>query len=135
MTAFAYTDVTFQIGATAYSCSVKRAEITNTPNILEDNSLCGPVSAVGRTKYQLELEGFQDWFVASSLAKYLFDNEGISATATVTWPSPDETDEVVAVATVTLVSPGFGGTADELATFAVTLPIDGKPTITATLGS
>lgn len=135
MAAYAFTNVTFEIGAQEYSCPVTRAEFTNTPNILEANTLCGPASAVGRTKYALELEGLQDWFETSSLAAFLFNNEGEEAEVTVTWESPDETDSVEAVATVRLVSPGFGGAAEELAVFSVSLPVDGKPVITPTVGS
>lgn len=135
MAAYAFTDVTFEIDNVAYTCSVSRAEFTNTPNILESPSLCGPLSAVGRTRYNLELEGLQDWFETVSLAAYLFNNEGIEADVEIVWTSPDETDTVTATATVRLVASGFGGTGDELATFAVTLPVTGAPTITPVVGS
>lgn len=135
MAIYAFTDVTFKLSSVAYSCSVSKASVDNEPRILDANTLCGPKSAVGRTKFSLSLEGFQDWFEAGSLAKYLFDHEGEQDDFEITWTSPDETDVVVASGTLTLVATGFGGTAEELATFSVNLPIDGKPSIVPTVGS
>lgn len=135
MGVYVFTDVTFEIEGQDYSCPVTRAEFTNTPNILEANTLCGPAAAVGRTRYALELEASQDWFEAASLAQYLYDNEGILATATLTWVSPDESATVTGVGEVRLVAPGFGGTAEELAAFSVSMPVEGKPDIDVTPGS
>jgi hypothetical protein len=125
---FSFTEVTFTLEGQDFSCPVTRAEFTAQAKLLQSVTLCGVRGATGRSTYQLELEGEQDWFEGvDSLCGYLEDHEGEKAEVTVDWTASDGSGRVTKTATVTLVAPSFGGTADELGTFSITMPADGKP--------
>jgi hypothetical protein len=86
---------------------------------------------VAPSTYTLELEGPQDWS-AAGLSRFLFDHEGEDLTFTVDQYGTTHTaseDEPTFSGTVRAISGGYGGTVDEYAEFAVSLPVQGKPTI------
>lgn len=125
---YVFAEVTFTIDGTDFSCPVTSAAFKSTPKPLLVNTLCGPKSAAGRSTYTLDLEGVQDYFEGvDSLCGYLEDHEGEKAEVVVDWTASDGGGEVTKTGTVTLVAPDFGGVADELGTFSISLPCDGKP--------
>ena len=123
---YVVTTVTFTIGTTEYSCSVNTAEWTTAPNILEYDTYCGAKSAVGYSRYSLHVVGAQDWFDNNSLCRYLKRNEGISATVVVEWTSAvDPGDRTSTQGTVILVAPPWGGQANTIGVFDITMPVNG----------
>lgn len=127
---YSFTEVTFTVDDVSYSCPVTRAEFTAQAKLLQSVTLCGVRGAVGRSTYQLELEGEQDWFEGvDSLCRFLFENEGEKSEITIDWTASDGSGHVTMTGTVTIVAPPFGGTADELGVFAITMPADGKPSL------
>lgn len=71
----------------------------------------------------------QDWSTAGSLANYLFAHEGQQVTMTFV-PAVDDVTSPTITATVTIVPGSIGGAQGAVSTSTVTLPVDGKPTIT-----
>lgn len=134
--AYRFRDVTFRLdGDDDYNCQVTRGELVATSNISTVDTLCGPQSSAGRSQWALELEGLQNWFTYSSLVMYLNNNGGKEASFSFVWTSPDDSDTITVTGTCILVETGFGGTAEELATFSVTLPVNNAPTFTRSVGS
>lgn len=87
------------------------------------------------TTWTATLAYAQDWTAATSLSRYLFDNDG----ATVTMTFVPNNGAAVSVtnpafrATVTLTSGAIGGSVDSVATASVTLQVQGKPALITTL--
>lgn len=86
------------------------------------------------TTWTCTLAYAQDWSSATSLSRYLFDNDGAIVTLTFL---PDNGKAVSATnpafrVTVTLQAGAVGGTVDTVATATVTLQVQGKPTIVTT---
>lgn len=71
----------------------------------------------------------QDWSTPGSLANYLFAHEGEKVTLTFV-PAVDDEDSPTITATVFVVPGVIGGEVGTVNTSQVTLPVDGKPTIT-----
>lgn len=77
----------------------------------------------------------QDWSSATSLSRYLFDNDGLEVTMTFV---PNNGVAVSATnpafrATVTLQSGAVGGSVNSVAVGTVTLQVSGKPAILTSL--
>jgi hypothetical protein len=109
--------------AVNFECSTSQAEFVPTAAPLEAATLCGPVSAAGRTKWAFTLGGLQDWEIADSLADFLCTNDTLKGTVEMSWPEAT----FKWTADVTFVACSIGGTADALAVFSVSLPVDGAP--------
>lgn len=124
-----FADVTLTLDSTDYSCSLTGVVFAPTSQINRVRTLCGPKASVGRTEWNLELSGLQDYHQATSLSMFLIANEGEIADCSVVWVSTeDDTYEATANADVRLVAVTFGGQADEVATWTVSLPVEGTPT-------
>lgn len=115
-----------------FACSVSRAAFVASPHVVRSRTVCGVKGSAGRSEWNLEIEGFQDWLDAVSLVDKLTTGHGTKAVAKILYTAEDGSGTVEATGTVTLVETGFGGSVDELLTFSVSLPVDGKPTFVAT---
>lgn len=116
------------------AASITTARIETDQPILELRTLAGVRKSAGRASKNLVLEGAQDWFEAQNLAEFLRANSQEDATLSFTWTGANG-ETSTRTMTVTCVEPQWGGTADELATFSVTLPITGTVSVTDTAGS
>jgi hypothetical protein len=133
-TAPSFKDVTFTIDGVPVHATVGRAEfVPDQPN-LDYRTIAGKRSGVAETSWTLEVEGLQDWFQAQNLAQFLSDHSGEDATVALTWTGSNG-ETTGRTATVVCKDPGWGGTADELATFSVSLPVNGAPTRSDSAGS
>lgn len=121
-----FSNVVVEFDGGDFSCSITRAEIISDTPTLTAKTLCGVKQGVGRATEALELEGLQDYFEALSLAAFLKENHGEQGIVTFTWVDPNGHGTAEVEATVTYMKTGFGGTADEIATLSVTLPINGE---------
>jgi hypothetical protein len=122
--------VTFTLDAADYSCSVTSLRLVPTAKINEVSTLCGNKASVGRTRWNMEIGGLQDYHQATSLSMFLTANEGTIADASIVWVSTeDDTYEATADCEVRLVAVEFGGAADEVATWTVSLPVEGTPVL------
>lgn len=129
-----FASVTFTIDGLPVAASVTRAQfVPDEPN-LEARTIAGKRSATATAAWTLELEGLQDWFEAQNLSAYLSEHTGEDAAVVVVWTGTNgETSQ--RSATVVCKSVPWGGTADELATFSISLPLNGNPTATDSAGS
>ena len=75
------------------------------------------------------LEFAQDWTTTGSLSQYLFAHEGQAVTMTFV-PEADDLESPTITATVVIVPGSIGGAGGAVATSQVSLPVNGKPTIT-----
>lgn len=117
-----------------YACSVKRAELVpEAGDVSTYRTLCpdGTFSSVAGSTWSLELEGAQDW-AAAGLSRFLFEHEGEELAFRVDQygnPHTPTDGEPEMSGTVRAVAAGYGGTVDEYAEFAVTLPVVGRPAL------
>jgi hypothetical protein len=124
-----FADVTFTLDSTDYSCSVTSLRLIPTPKINEVSTLCGNKASVGQERWNMEIGGLQDYHQATSLSMFLIANSGTIADFNVVWvASEDDTYEATATGEARLVAVEFGGAADEVATWTVSLPVEGTPT-------
>jgi hypothetical protein len=89
---------------------------------------------VGPPSYAVHLVAAQDWTSATGLARFLWDNDGATATAYINayGVSAAAPDKPAVQATVTLVAPSYGGEVNTFAELDVTLPCQTKPTLSTT---
>jgi len=120
-------NVTFKVASTDYATQL--SSVTLTPNATTA-TWAGFNGATQKNTasadWQADLTFGQDW-TATGFSKYLFDNEGKSVVATFAPASGGPTF----TATVTLTPGSVGGGVNTYAESTVSLPIDGKPTVTA----
>lgn len=85
------------------------------------------------TTWVAQLNYAQDWTAATSLARYLFDNQGKPVTLTfIPGGGAASVSNPGFRVTATLVAGPIGGTVDTIGTAQVSLPVDGAPvTVTA----
>jgi hypothetical protein len=129
--------LTLKVGVGAegeYQCMVSTAAVVVTPGYtVTVQTLCsdGTFSSPGKSTYELQLEGPQDW-TADGLSRYLWDNEGAIADVTL---QPHGEAQAVGTETpamtgqVTLAAGNFGGEVEAYASFAVTLPFVDRPAL------
>src|SRR4051812_3879077 len=87
--------VTFQVGSTDYTCVLGQAEFQPSTPTLTADTFCGVKQGSGRTTWNVILAGFQDWWAATSLARYLNTNNGKTATISVAFPDDSATPKTV----------------------------------------
>lgn len=133
-TAPKFASLTMTIDGLPVGATVTRAQfVPDEPN-LEARTMAGKRSATATAAWTLEVEGLQDWFEAQNFVAFITEHTGEEATVVVTWTGPNgETSQ--RSATVVCKSVPWGGTVDELATFSVSLPLNGNPTSSDSAGS
>lgn len=121
------TDVLLTVGTDNYEAHVSQVEFTPTSSTVSWKGLTPTsVHTFGSTAtWTVTLAYAQDWVTATSLSRYLFDNEGDTVTMTFEPKAggPAFTADVI-------ITPGaIGGTVDSVAVATVTLGVSGKPTL------
>lgn len=116
------------------SATVTKAQfVPDEPN-LEARTMAGKRSASASPAWTLDVEGLQDWFEAQNFAAFMSEHTGEDAAVVITWTGANG-ETSAASATVVCKSIPWGGTVDELATFSISLPLNGNPTINSSAGS
>jgi hypothetical protein len=120
-------NVTFKVAATDYATQLSSVALTPASATATWAGFNGATQKnTSAADWQADITFGQDWS-ASGFSKYLFDNEGKSVVATFAPVSGGPTF----TATVTLTPGSVGGAVNAYAESTVSLPIDGKPTVTA----
>lgn len=114
-------DCLLKIGANNYEAHVSKVLITPRNTVVWKGLKLG--SRFGRTLWQAQFDFAQDWETASSLSRYLLENDGESVDAEF---HPQAEGQGFAVGLL-LVAGGIGGTVETVATSQVTLECTGKP--------
>lgn len=124
-------NATVQIGTDSYEQALSSVELTPTTSTVQFKGLTPTAifNFATPSTWVAALTFAQDWATAGSLANYLFANEGESVTMTFV-PAVDDDDSPTITATVTIVPGSIGGAGGAVSTSTVSLPVDGKPTIT-----
>lgn len=133
-TAPVFSNVVVTFDGIDVGASITTARLETDQPILELRTLSGVRKSAGRASKNLVLEGAQDWHEVQNLTEFLRANSQEDATLVMTWTGANG-ETSARTMTVTCVEPQWGGTADELATFSVTLPITGTVTVTDSAGS
>jgi hypothetical protein len=133
-TAPKFYNIALTIDGLDVAATVTRMQFTPDEPDLRVKTLAGPRSNAATASWTVELEGLQDWFEAQNLVTFLSEHVGEEATLTATWTGANG-ETSARSATVVCKSVPWGGTADELATFSITLPVNGTPTPTDSAGS
>lgn len=121
-------DCVVEIEADDYAAAVSAVTLSPTAQSVAFTGLKpGAVyTDVTEATWQMQLTYAQDWASASSLSRYLFDNEGLTKDAVIKPQSgvgPSFEVEIV-------ITPGaIGGQGQQVATAQVTLGVQGKPTL------
>jgi hypothetical protein len=120
---------TVTIDSVDYADLISNVVFTPTTPSVEFKGVSGKVAtSTGATTWAVTFDYAQSFDTAGSLALKLFNDSGDKVTAVF---KPQGSASAASVtATVTLLSGSFGGAIDAAATSSVTLPVDGKPTIT-----
>ena len=128
---FMMKDGTVTLGPTvsgiSVECQITEAIISAAPDPKEATTLCGKVTIPGITAFTLNLGYLQDWTIDTGISMFLFENDGQLVDFELV---PTANAAPMAVGKC-YISPGdFGGTAGEIMVGAVSLGLEGKPTIT-----
>lgn len=119
---------TVTIDGVEYADLISNVVFTPTTASLEFKGISGKVAtSVGATTWAVTFDYAQSYDTAGSLALKLFNDAGDKVTAVF---KPEAAGAASVSATITLLPGSFGGAVDAAATSSVTLPVDGKPTIT-----
>lgn len=120
-------NVTFKVASTDYSTQLSSVALTPNATTATWAGFNGATQKnTAAADWQADLTFGQDWSTGG-FSKYLFDNEGKSVVATFAPVAGGPTF----TATVTLTPGSVGGGVNAYAESSVSLPIDGKPTVTA----
>ena len=121
---FSMASATLKIAADNFEEAVSAVEFVPTAQSTPFTAINGKtVTITGKAAWVVNISYAQDWSSATSLARYLFDNE--TESAEVVFVPDDGSDSVEA--TVTLTPGSIGGAANSLAVGSVSLGVDGKP--------
>lgn len=117
-----------------FQCQVNSAAINANPNLQTvPATMCGGESQVpAATGYELELTFLQDWTLSAGLSFYLFENDTEEKHFSL---SLNDDTAPIATGTLRCVAGAFGGDAGSPLQATVTLPIQGKPTISKPTGT
>lgn len=125
-----FTQVTLKFdGGADVAAFCERAEFSPSHHVVRGRTFSGVKAGAGNPEWTLELEGFQDFLETASVANYLAAHHGETIQAVVVWTENDGNGTVTGTADVVALATGFGGTVDEMQKFAVSLPLQGNPTI------
>jgi len=129
-----------KLGPTAtavdFSCQVNSAALTPTPNSVDvPATFCvGKSTTAAPSSFALDLTYLQDWGDAASVSQYLYDNDGQQGVDFEMSGIATTGNTVTVTGVCTIVAGDYGGEAGTPLQATVSLPCDGKPTITATAG-
>lgn len=133
-TAPKFYSVTFTMEGLNIAASITKAQFVPDSPTLQMKTLAGPRSASGSPTWTLELEGAQDYHEIQNVCNFLTEHDGEDAVVVLVWTGTNgETSQ--RSATIVCKSTPWGGVADELATFSISLPVTGNPTATDSAGS
>lgn len=126
---YALTDAVLTLGTDTFDDAVNRAEFVPSYSNPTYDTINGSSHAVGdAATWVLNLDFGQDYVTSTSLANYLAENDGTAVTCVL---EPVSGLGKKLTATVILRAGAFGGTAKQIATATVTLPVSGVPVIAA----
>lgn len=123
---FTMGDALLTIGLNDFQAAVSSATITSSTGSATFNGMApgASYSIPTPTSFSLEITAAQDWST-TGLSRYLWDNAG--DTVAVVFEPVNGAEGFTC--NVTLVEPNIGGASDSIATFTVSLPVSGRPTL------
>ncbi|QDZ14245.1 hypothetical protein [Humibacter ginsenosidimutans] len=127
---------TFSVASDSYEAALSGVTITPTTPITTWTGLApGSVfTKAGKATWVCALDAVQDWSTATSLSNYLHAHEG--DTIAVTFVPDADDDESPTISVNLIVVPGtIGGKVNAFAESSVSMPCQGKPTVTPVSGS
>lgn len=124
-------NATVQIGTDSFEQAVSSVALTPSTSTVTFKGLtpAAVFNFATPSTWVAALTFAQDWSTAGSLANYLHTHEGEKVTLTFV-PAVDDEDSPTITATVFVVPGSIGGETGTVNTSQVSLPVDGKPTIT-----
>lgn len=127
-----FVNPTIKIGTDSYEAAISACTLTPSSSVVTFKGL-KPTAVFNFATPSTWVAGMtfsQDWTTAGSLSNYLFANEGTKVTMTIV-PAADDNKSPTVTVTVFIQPGSIGGDAGAVSTSQVSLPVDGKPTITA----
>lgn len=123
-TPFLIQNTTLTLGADDFSSAISAAELVPTAPTGTFKSINGvPYNFTGKASWVLNVTFAQDWALATSLANYLYNNEG----TTVAFEIKPTGTTAGFKGSVSLAAGAIGGAADAVAQASVTFQVVGKP--------
>jgi hypothetical protein len=114
-------------GGVSCECQITQASVNSTPNMITIPATgCeGQTQQPGKSSYDVQLQGLQDWDQLSSISQFLWDNAGTLVPFSIALDTA--ADMPVATGECWIVEGAYGGDFAAPLTFHVTLPCDTKP--------
>ncbi|NNC10342.1 hypothetical protein HII28_00385 [Planctomonas sp. JC2975] len=122
-------ECTFTVASDSYEAALSGVTITpTTPTSTWTGLKAGSVfTKAGKATWTCVLDYMQDWNTTGSLSNYLLANEGSSIDVVFV---PDDGGASISV-TLIVVPGAIGGKVNSFAEATATLPVQGRPTLTA----
>lgn len=122
---FAFTDGTLKVGADNFETAISSVELVPTVPTFSFAGIAqgSTFNFSGQASWVANITAAQDWATSTSLANYLFANQGKS----VIMDFAPIKNGTTFRATVTLVPATIGGAANTVPTFTVALQVQGQP--------